>query len=114
MADIPLEGVGDVGTQEGSLYSTVEGGGAETANLIVISLMTYLFQSLNGNGMVVGFPRQFLVDAGLVEVAIAQVLQVNHSKYWMDRVFGLVVTKKKSMVSIGVDSLLDIIEMLTT
>jgi hypothetical protein len=42
------------------------------------------------------------------------ILQINHSKHWMDRVFGLFVTAMKRRVSIGVDSMLNIVEEITT
>jgi hypothetical protein len=126
---IPVEGIGNVVTSTATLYSMVEGGGSESADHIITSLLIYLFQMLNGekiaififdaasknrNGMIVGAFLQLLVDASLIEIAMGVILQINHSKHWMDRAFGLLVTRMRSRVSIGVDCLFSYVEEMTT
>lgn len=53
MNDLSLEGVGNIAVFEATLYSMLDGAGSETCDHIIMSLLTYLFQQLNGEMIII-------------------------------------------------------------
>jgi hypothetical protein len=51
--DIAVEGVCDTAAQNATFHSVLNGGGAETSNHIVTTILTWLFQNINGDKVVV-------------------------------------------------------------
>jgi hypothetical protein len=53
MSELSLEGVGNFSVFEATLYSMLDGAGSETCDHIIMSLLTYLFQQLNGEMVII-------------------------------------------------------------